>query len=73
MLGRVTALIITSTAGFRPIGAGLGALAYITGGYELVIAASTIGFLAQALVILRSPAARLREEPRATVTVTADA
>lgn len=63
MLGRVTALIITSTAGFRPIGAGLGALAYITGGYGLVIAASTIGFLAQAVVILRSPAAHLRQEP----------
>lgn len=73
MLGRVTALIITSTAGFRPIGAGLGALAYVTGGYELVIAASTLGFLAQAAVILRSPAARLRAESSAPAAMPVDA
>lgn len=62
MLGRVTALIVTSTAGFRPIGAGLGALAYIAGSYELVIAVSTMGFLAQATFILRSAPARLRAD-----------
>lgn len=64
MLGRVTALIITSTGGFRPIGAGLGALAYLVGGYELVLVASTVGFLAQAAFILRSAPARLRADEK---------
>jgi predicted MFS family arabinose efflux permease len=59
MLGRVTALIVTSTAGFRPIGAGLGALAYVAGGYQLALGVSCVGFVAQALVILRSEAARI--------------
>jgi predicted MFS family arabinose efflux permease len=59
MLGRVTALVVTSTAGFRPVGAGLGALAVLLGGYELALGISTLGFLAQAIVILRSPAVRI--------------
>ncbi len=62
MLGRVTALIVTSTGGFRPIGAGLGATAYLMGGYELVLIASSIGFLAQAAYIVRSAPARLRSD-----------
>ncbi len=65
MLGRVTALIVTSTGGFRPVGAGLGAVAYLMGGYELVLIASTVGFLAQAAFIMRSAPGRLRsnEQP----------
>jgi MFS family permease len=67
MLGRVTALIVTSTAGFRPIGAGIGALTFVLGGYELVLVVSTFGFIAQAIVILRSPAARIDALPSADV------
>jgi predicted MFS family arabinose efflux permease len=67
MLGRVTALIVTSTAGFRPIGAGIGALTFVLGGYDLVLAISTLGFIAQAFVILRSPAARIDALPSGDV------
>lgn len=63
MLGRVSALLVTSTAGFRPVGAGLGAVSYLLGGYEAVLTVSWVAFLAQAAVIIRSRAARVTDIP----------
>lgn len=65
MLGRVSALLMTSAAGFRPIGAGLGAISWVAGGYEAVLTLSWIAFLAQAIVIVRSQAARIADIPAA--------
>jgi hypothetical protein len=43
---------------FRPIGAGIGALTFVFSDYELVLAASRLGFIALAVVIVCSPAGR---------------
>ena len=65
MLGRVSSLLVTSTAGFRPIGAGLGALAFAAGSYEAVLSVSWLAFMAQAVVIVRSHASKVGELPAA--------
>lgn len=63
MLGRVSALVVTATAGARPIGAGLGALVALTLGVEWCLIAALAGFAAQALVIVSSPVVRLAAQP----------
>jgi predicted MFS family arabinose efflux permease len=65
LLGRVTA--VNSLAyGARPLGAAMGAL--IGGLYsaESCLAVAAIGFFIQAVVILLSPAVRLRKQPEMT-------
>ena len=67
LLGRVSAINIMAY-GARPIGAGLGALLGGLYGVEICLVAAVAGFLAQALVILMSPAVRLQSQPPAAVT-----
>jgi predicted MFS family arabinose efflux permease len=62
LLGRVSAMS-TLAHGARPIGAGLGALIGSLLGAEACLVAATIGFAAQAVVILRSPAVGLLKQP----------
>ncbi|MCR0982900.1 MFS transporter [Roseomonas populi] len=63
MLGRVSATVMTATYGARPLGAALGALLAARWGVEACLLASTLGFAAQAAVILASPAPGLRDLP----------
>ena len=63
MLGRVSATVLTATFGARPLGAAIGALLAARYGVEACLLASAAGFLAQAAVILASPAVRLRGLP----------
>jgi predicted MFS family arabinose efflux permease len=62
LLGRVSAINIMAY-GARPLGAGLGALVGETYGAEMCLYLAVIGFGAQALVILVSPAVRLITQP----------
>lgn len=57
MLGRVSAIIMMTTAGVRPVGAGVAALVAAPGGAEWCIGVAAVGFALQAHVIVRSPAA----------------
>ncbi|MBP0491437.1 MFS transporter [Pararoseomonas indoligenes] len=66
MLGRVSATVMTATYGARPLGAALGALLAARWGVEACLLASSLGFAAQAAVILVSPAPGLREMPAAS-------
>lgn len=63
MLGRVSAVIMTGTAGARPAGAGIAAVVAALGGEGWCIGIAALGFLLQALIILRSPAAAIGEQP----------
>jgi MFS family permease len=63
MLGRVSAVLTTATAGARPLGAGIGALIATVGEAEWCLIAAAGGFLLQALVILASATARLENQP----------
>lgn len=65
MLGRVSATVMTATFGARPLGAALGALLAARYGVEACLVVSAAGFLAQAAVILASPARRLQGLPQA--------
>jgi predicted MFS family arabinose efflux permease len=67
LLGRVSAINIMAY-GARPIGAGLGALLGGLWGVEICLVVAVAGFLAQALVIVVSPAVRLRRQPAAPAT-----
>ena len=62
LLGRVSAINIMSY-GARPIGAGLGALIGGLLGVEICLCLAAAGFLAQAWVILVSPAVGLAQQP----------
>jgi predicted MFS family arabinose efflux permease len=62
LLGRVSAINITAY-GARPLGAALGALVGATYGAEACLYLAVLGFGAQALVILVSPAVRLIRQP----------
>ncbi|KIZ47983.1 MULTISPECIES: MFS transporter [Rhodopseudomonas] len=64
LLGRVSAINIMSY-GARPVGAGLGALVGGLWGAEICLYLAVVGFAAQALVILLSPAVSLIEQPAA--------
>lgn len=63
LLGRVSALVMTATAGARPIGAAAGAAIGAAYGPEACIAVAAAGFVVQLLVILASPVARLEALP----------
>jgi hypothetical protein len=64
LLGRVSAINIMAY-GARPIGSGLGALLGGVWGIEICLVVAVAVFLAQALVIMVSPAVRLRRQPTA--------
>jgi predicted MFS family arabinose efflux permease len=63
MLGRVSALVMTGSAGARPIGAALGGVIGVACGLECAVIVSALGFLVQALLILGSPLPRLQAVP----------
>ena len=69
LLGRVSAIFMTANTGARPIGAALGAgiggLVGGAAGLQACIAIAGAGFVLQALIILCSPMARLRQLPQA--------
>lgn len=58
LLGRVAAAIMMTSAGGRPIGAGLGYLGYQIGGYSLVFSIALALFATQALMIGKSALTR---------------
>jgi predicted MFS family arabinose efflux permease len=62
LLGRVSAINIMAY-GARPIGSALGALLGGLYGVEACLLAAVAGFLAQAIVIARSPVVRLHHRP----------
>jgi predicted MFS family arabinose efflux permease len=63
LLGRVSAVIVTATYGSRPVGAVVGALVGGAYGTEACIVVAALGFLVQALLIVRSPVPRLVRQP----------
>jgi len=63
LLGRVSAINSTLAQGFRPVGAGLGALVGGLYGAEICLYVAAVGFLLQAGVILTSPVVRLDRQP----------
>jgi predicted MFS family arabinose efflux permease len=62
LLGRVSAINITAY-GARPAGAALGAIVGGLYGAEVCVGVAAVGFLAQAVLIVISPAARLVRQP----------
>jgi predicted MFS family arabinose efflux permease len=62
LLGRVSAITLTSY-GARPLGAAIGAAVGALYGVELCLLLAAAGFLAQMLVIVTSPVARLTTQP----------
>ena len=67
LMGRVSALFMTASAGSRPLGAALGGLIGTAFGLEACIALSAAGFVAQALVIIFSPLPALAALPKGIV------
>jgi predicted MFS family arabinose efflux permease len=63
MIGRVSSLLVVSTYGARPIGAGSGALIAATSGMEWCIAVAAFVFAAQLVVVLLSRLPAVRELP----------
>ena len=63
MLGRVSALIMTATAGARPVGAVLGAVVASRFGVEACLMVAAVGFLIQLLAVCASRVPSLRELP----------
>lgn len=63
MIGRVSSLLVVSTYGARPIGAGLGALIAAVFGMEWCIAVAAVVFAAQLAVVLVSRLPAVRELP----------
>ncbi|WP_133647695.1 MFS transporter [Paraburkholderia flava] len=63
MMGRVSAINSTATYGARPLGALLGAAISAHWGMEACLVAAAVAFLLQALIIVRSAAARLSRIP----------
>ena len=62
LLGRVSAINITAY-GARPLGAALGALVGGAYGAETCLVVAALGFLIQAILIVRSPVRRLVHQP----------
>jgi MFS family permease len=71
MLGRVSAIIVTATAGARPVGAGIGALVATALGIECAIFLCLAAMAAQAVVIVTSPVAKLIAYPSESMPATA--
>ena len=65
LLGRVSALFMTASAGSRPLGAALGGAIGAAWGLEACIAVAAAGFAVQALCIIFSPLPALAQLPRA--------
>jgi hypothetical protein len=63
LLGRVSALFMTASAGARPIGAAIGGAVGAASGPEAAILLAALGFMVQALVIIWSPVPRLARLP----------
>lgn len=63
LLGRASAVAIMATQGARPLGAALGAALGGAFGAAPCLVIATIGFLVQALIVLRSPLPRLDKQP----------
>ena len=63
LLGRVSALFMTASAGARPIGAAIGGAVGAASGPEAAILLAALGFVVQALVITWSPVPRLARLP----------
>ncbi|WP_309104059.1 MFS transporter [Microbacterium sp.] len=72
MIGRVSSLLVVSTYGARPIGAGLGAVIAAGAGIEWCIAVAAVVFAAQLVLVLTSALPAVRELP-AQAPETADA
>lgn len=66
MLGRISSLVVVSTYGARPIGAGGGALIAATAGMHWCLVVSTVAFLAQCVIVFRSQLPGVRELPAAS-------
>ncbi|MEU4014900.1 MFS transporter [Microbacterium sp. NPDC028030] len=66
MIGRVSSLVVVSTYGARPIGAGLGVVISATVGLSWCIAAAVIVFAAQLVVVLASALPSVRTLPALT-------
>jgi predicted MFS family arabinose efflux permease len=64
MLGRISAVVLTATAGCRPIGAAVGAVIATRFGVNTCLEVAAAGFLIQFLVLFSSPVLRLRELPQ---------
>jgi predicted MFS family arabinose efflux permease len=67
LLGRVSALFMTASAGARPIGAAIGGTVGAASGPEAAILLAALGFVVQALVITWSPVPRLARLPERPV------
>jgi len=63
LLGRVSALVMTATAGVRPVGAAIGAAVGIAFGPEACILIAALGFVVQLLVIMTSAVPKLTTLP----------
>jgi predicted MFS family arabinose efflux permease len=63
LLGRVSALFMTASAGARPIGAAIGGAVGAASGPEAAILLAALGFMVQAFVIIWSPVPRLARLP----------
>ncbi|WP_112662094.1 MFS transporter [Microvirga flavescens] len=63
LLGRVSAILMTATAGTRPIGAFVGAAIGAYYGPQLCIVVAALGFVVQLLVILSSAVPKLEALP----------
>ncbi len=65
LLGRASAVSLMATQGARPLGAAIGAALGGAFGAETCLVVSALGFLVQALIVLRSPLPRLERQPGA--------
>jgi len=63
LLGRASAVSLMATQGARPLGAAIGAALGGALGADICLIVAALGFLAQALIVLRSPIARLEHQP----------
>ncbi|MGI4858505.1 MAG: hypothetical protein ACRYHA_16640 [Janthinobacterium lividum] len=66
MLGRVSAVVMTATAGARPVGALIGAVIASKFDMDACLAASTVGFFVPFLIVMTSPVRALKSLPAAT-------
>ncbi len=66
LLGRVSSLVVVSTYGARPIGAGIGAVVAATAGIHWCLVASTVAFLAQCAIVFCSHLPGVQELPAAS-------
>lgn len=65
MMGRVSALILTTTFGSRPIGAAIAALLAIQYGVESCLWAAVFGFAIQFVILVSSSVPQLKQLPEA--------